>query len=57
MGAFNRLVAGTELEDWRARHVDAVADLLMTGAAEVLDRSLRRFAGVRLGSTASPSAP
>jgi trans-AT polyketide synthase/acyltransferase/oxidoreductase domain-containing protein len=36
MGAFNRLVAGTPLEPWRARHVDAIADLLMSGAAAVL---------------------
>ncbi|MFG2716111.1 ACP S-malonyltransferase [Streptomyces goshikiensis] len=36
MGAFNRLVEGTELESWRRRDVDAIADLLMTGAAEVL---------------------
>ena len=39
MGAFNRFVYHTELEDWRARHVDAIADRLMQGAAEVLRRS------------------
>jgi trans-AT polyketide synthase, acyltransferase and oxidoreductase domains len=36
MGSFNRWVAGTELEDWHARHVDVVADRLMTAAAQVL---------------------
>ncbi|WP_157869406.1 PfaD family polyunsaturated fatty acid/polyketide biosynthesis protein, partial [Streptomyces hirsutus] len=36
MGAFNRLVEGTALESWRRRDVDAIADLLMTGAAGVL---------------------
>ncbi|GAA3897288.1 ACP S-malonyltransferase [Streptomyces gulbargensis] len=36
MGAFNRLVEGTALESWRRRDVDAIADLLMTGAADVL---------------------
>ncbi|MFD9717234.1 ACP S-malonyltransferase [Streptomyces sp. NPDC059076] len=36
MGAFNHLVEGTALESWRRRDVDAIADLLMTGAAEVL---------------------
>lgn len=41
LGAFNRVVAGTELEAWRDRHVDAVAELLMTRAAELLDKSLR----------------
>ncbi|GAA2267771.1 ACP S-malonyltransferase [Kitasatospora cystarginea] len=41
MGAFNRFVAGTELADWRRRHVDVIADRLMAGAAEVLtDRLL-----------------
>jgi trans-AT polyketide synthase/acyltransferase/oxidoreductase domain-containing protein len=37
-GAFNRCVAGTALEPWRARHVEAMAELLMTGAAAHLDR-------------------
>ncbi|HEX6969383.1 MAG TPA: ACP S-malonyltransferase [Micromonosporaceae bacterium] len=41
MGTFNRCVAGTPLQDWRARHVDAIAELLMTGAAAHLDRMVR----------------
>ncbi|MGP3689741.1 ACP S-malonyltransferase [Streptomyces sp. IBSNAI002] len=36
MGAFNRFVAGTDLADWRRRHVDVIADRLMTGAASIL---------------------
>nr|WP_294549470.1 PfaD family polyunsaturated fatty acid/polyketide biosynthesis protein [uncultured Rhodopila sp.] len=36
MGAFNQLVLGTPMEDWRKRHPDAIAELLMTGAAEIL---------------------
>lgn len=36
MGAFNRLVRGTSLEPWHARHVDSIAELLMQGAACVL---------------------
>lgn len=36
IGAFNRFVRGTALADWRLRHVDVVADLLMRGAADVL---------------------
>jgi trans-AT polyketide synthase, acyltransferase and oxidoreductase domains len=36
MGAFNQFVAGTELADWRRRHVDVIADRLMTGAAAIL---------------------
>jgi len=43
LGAFNRLVAGTPLQPWRARHVDRIAELLMTGAAELLDGSLREW--------------
>jgi trans-AT polyketide synthase/acyltransferase/oxidoreductase domain-containing protein len=41
MGAFNRVVEGTDLEPWRARHVDAIAELIMTGAARALDVSSR----------------
>ena len=44
LGAFNRLVAGTPLAPWRERHVDAVAELLMTGAADLLDATLHRWA-------------
>ncbi|MEU0113974.1 ACP S-malonyltransferase [Streptomyces bobili] len=36
IGAFNRFAAGTALADWRNRHVDAVAEALMAGAAQVL---------------------
>ena len=44
-GAFNRCVAGTPLQPWRARHVDEIAELLMTGAAAHLDRTLRGCTG------------
>jgi trans-AT polyketide synthase/acyltransferase/oxidoreductase domain-containing protein len=36
LGAFNRWVEGTALEDWRARHVDAVAERILDGAARIL---------------------
>lgn len=36
MGAFNRYVAGSPLENWRNRHTDVVAHTLMNGAAEIL---------------------
>ncbi|WP_333752465.1 ACP S-malonyltransferase [Streptomyces sp. IBSBF 2394] len=42
-GAFNRCVAGTALESWRERHVERIAELLMTGAARVLDERLTAF--------------
>jgi trans-AT polyketide synthase/acyltransferase/oxidoreductase domain-containing protein len=37
MGAFNRFVAGSELADWRNRHVEVIAEKLMAGAAGVLE--------------------
>ncbi|NGO72509.1 2-nitropropane dioxygenase, partial [Streptomyces sp. SB3404] len=44
MGALNSLLKGTEREDWRARHVDDLAELLMSGAARVLQTRLREVA-------------
>jgi trans-AT polyketide synthase/acyltransferase/oxidoreductase domain-containing protein len=41
MGAFNRFVAGTDLADWRNRHVDVIAERLMHGAADLLDARFR----------------
>ncbi|MBO3744814.1 ACP S-malonyltransferase [Streptosporangiaceae bacterium NEAU-GS5] len=43
MGSFNRFVAGTDLEDWRARHVDVIAERLMSGAADLLADRLRKL--------------
>jgi trans-AT polyketide synthase/acyltransferase/oxidoreductase domain-containing protein len=43
LGTFNRHVAGSPLEDWRRRDVDAVADVLMRGAAGVLGERLAQF--------------
>ena len=40
MGAFNQFVKGTDLEDWRTRHVDVIAERLMQGAAAVLSNAL-----------------
>lgn len=44
LGAFNRWAQGTDLEHWQNRHVDVVAEHLMTGAVEVLRRRLRSVA-------------
>lgn len=44
LGAWNRCVQGTELEPWRSRHVDKVADVLMGGAAGLLSAALDRYA-------------
>ncbi|WP_246203536.1 hypothetical protein [Streptomyces tailanensis] len=41
MGAFNQSVAGTSLQPWRARTVEAVADHLMDGAAAHVTARMR----------------
>lgn len=43
MGAFNRFVRGTDLEPWRARHVDVIADRLMQGAAAAMAEFYARW--------------
>lgn len=44
LGAFNQWVKGTRLEPWQQRHVDVIADQIMEGAAEVLNRQWGRLA-------------
>ena len=46
MGAFNGFAKDTSLSDWRNRHVDVMADELMTRAAARIDELLRRFGSV-----------
>ncbi|MBL8149459.1 MAG: ACP S-malonyltransferase [Blastocatellia bacterium] len=43
LGAFNQWVAGTELEDWRNRHVDQIAEKIMHGAAALLNERFAQF--------------
>ncbi|GAA5703533.1 [acyl-carrier-protein] S-malonyltransferase [Streptomyces avermitilis] len=43
MGAFNQVVAGTQLQPWRARTVEAIADTLLEGAAAHLMERLSTF--------------
>jgi trans-AT polyketide synthase/acyltransferase/oxidoreductase domain-containing protein len=38
MGAFNQWVKGTELEDWKNRRADVIADKLMHATAELLNK-------------------
>lgn len=45
LGAFNAWVSGTDLEPWRHRHVDTIADALMHGAAAVLHARLEALRG------------
>lgn len=44
IGSLNSYLRGTPLENWRSRHVDEIAELLMTGAAELLSQRLAEFA-------------
>lgn len=37
LGSFNQWVRGTQYESWRSRHVDKIAEMLMEGAATVLN--------------------
>jgi trans-AT polyketide synthase/acyltransferase/oxidoreductase domain-containing protein len=45
LGAFNENVKGTSMENWTARHVDVIADMIMEGAARTLQNSFARLAG------------
>ncbi|MEU4876771.1 ACP S-malonyltransferase [Streptomyces sp. NPDC021608] len=47
MGAFNQAVAGTELEPWRARTVEAVGEVLMAGAAAHVTARSQALQGFR----------
>jgi trans-AT polyketide synthase/acyltransferase/oxidoreductase domain-containing protein len=38
LGAFNQWVKGTPLENWRNRHVDEIAEKLLSETAELLNR-------------------
>jgi trans-AT polyketide synthase/acyltransferase/oxidoreductase domain-containing protein len=38
LGAFNQWIKGTELENWRNRHVDEIAIKLMNETAELLNQ-------------------
>lgn len=43
LGAFNQWVKGTDLEDWRARHVDKIAEKLMRETAILVSQRLREI--------------
>jgi trans-AT polyketide synthase/acyltransferase/oxidoreductase domain-containing protein len=47
LGAFNRWVKGTELENWRNRHVDVIAERLMQGTAVLLGNRFQSLYGLR----------
>lgn len=43
LGAFNQWVKGSELESWRKRHVDQIAEKLMQETAALLNRQVIRL--------------
>jgi len=43
LGAFNQWVKGTELDNWRNRHVDEIGIKLMEGTVDVLSKRLREL--------------
>jgi trans-AT polyketide synthase, acyltransferase and oxidoreductase domains len=45
LGAFNQWVAGSQLQDWRLRHVDLIAEQLLQETAELLSRRIALMTG------------
>jgi trans-AT polyketide synthase, acyltransferase and oxidoreductase domains len=41
LGAFNQWVKGTELEDWKKRHVDVIGTKLMESTAELFEQRMK----------------
>ncbi|MNH84604.1 Polyketide biosynthesis protein PksE [compost metagenome] len=54
LGAFNQWVKGTELENWRNRHVDEIGERLMIATAELINR---KFASLLLPAEGKIPAP
>ncbi|PCK07355.1 MAG: permease [Alteromonadaceae bacterium] len=50
LGAFNQWVKGTELENWRNRHVDEIADMLMLETAKLINKKCRLFRSVQMSA-------
>ncbi|MFS8068492.1 MAG: ACP S-malonyltransferase [Byssovorax sp.] len=50
MGAFNQWVKGTDLQPWRSRHVDIIAERMMTATAELLGQRLEEFRSLLVGA-------
>jgi trans-AT polyketide synthase/acyltransferase/oxidoreductase domain-containing protein len=43
LGSFNQWVKGTELENWRNRHVDFIADKIMIATADYLNQKFEKL--------------
>jgi len=43
LGAFNQWVKHTDVASWRNRHVDTIGEMIMNGAADILNTRLAQF--------------
>jgi len=57
MGAFNQWVKGTDLENWRSRHVDEIARRLMFGAARLLNDRFRALGALAVSESPGQIEP
>lgn len=48
LGSFNQWVKGTPLEDWKNRHVDEIAEKLMTETAELLTQRILSWSNIEI---------
>jgi trans-AT polyketide synthase, acyltransferase and oxidoreductase domains len=55
LGAFNSWVRGTELQDWRKRHVDRIGLKLLNATAELLEERFEKINNCRLPYKAAPN--
>lgn len=53
LGAFNQWIKGTDIEDWRNRHIADIADRIMAGTAEILNERLAGLAESESGMTSA----
>lgn len=57
LGAFNQWVNGTDLENWRSRHVDEIARRLMFGAARLLNDRFRALGALAVSESSAETEP
>ncbi|MFF5521788.1 enoyl-CoA hydratase/isomerase [Streptomyces coeruleorubidus] len=55
LGAFNTWVRGTELEPWRGRRVDVIAERLLRATAALLSERMAAYGALAAGGTPSSS--
>ncbi len=48
LGAFNQWIKGTELEDWKNRHVEQIAERLMKGTAKLINQKMNELHSISI---------